>query len=80
MEHKKVAEEIYESMYSVTPDTLAWGTRHNIALAASKKLVHKICTVLPSYPCDETDIQSHRGEIDCAIKNWKKVKDQLDNI
>lgn len=80
MNHLEVAKEIYDSMYSVTPDTLSWGTRHNIALAASKKMVHKICTVLPSYPCDDTDVQSHRDEIDCAIKNWKIVKDQLDKI
>lgn len=80
MTHRERAEEIYQEMFNTTPDTLAWGTRHNIALAAAKKAVHRICLALPVYPCDDMTITTSRGVVDCAILYWKNVKQELDNL
>ena len=58
MTNKEIAQEIYQEMFNTTPDTLTWGTRHNIALSAAKKTIHRICLALPASPCDDTTIDS----------------------
>ena len=80
MTHKETAKDIYQEMFNTTPDTLSWGTRHNIALAAAKKSVHRICLALPAYPCDNVKASTSREVIDCAIESWKKVKEELNNL
>lgn len=80
MNPKQRAEYIYGVMYQITPDTLTWGSRHNIALEAAKKAVHEIMWSAPTHPCDNIEVGSQKEILDCALQYWKAVKKELEEL
>jgi hypothetical protein len=78
MTPKQKADHIYETMFQTTPDTLSWGTRHKIAIEASKKAVHEIMWSSPTYPAEDIYASSTSELTKSSLQYWKEVKKELD--
>jgi hypothetical protein len=78
-EAKKIANELYSQFYDFTPDSLAWGTRHN---SAKDGALFHVSQIIKKY---QEDLEfagclNDAKEMTLRLNEWKEVFEEIKKI